>query len=111
MAELTELSVISEKYMKKKLQFNLEKFGGNNVEFSISRLEFEFRVKNDLLLCVKESEKFINDKKISQKYVKKNIKHFPSLEFCEGHRWKLFREAIVDCICKNTALSIKEKFL
>ena len=97
--------------MNKKLQINLEKFGGNNVEFSISRLEFEFRVKNDLLLCVKERAKFFNDKKISQKYVKKNITHFPSLEFCEGDSWNLFREAIVDCFCKNTALSIKENFL
>jgi len=99
------------RFNMKYMQINLENFGGHDVEFLLSTIEFEARVKRDIRLCNEDHEKFFRDMKTSQKYVGRNIINFIDEEFLEGQSWDLFREAQVDLICKINAMNRNEKSL
>ena len=90
------------------MQINLENFGGDNVEFPLSRIEQKHRVQEAIKLRATDSEKFEKDLKLSGRIVQTNIASFPSIEFCEGSRWDDFREALVDMMCKLQAMPFDE---
>jgi hypothetical protein len=93
----------------KYLQFNLENFGGYDVEFPMRKSEFLARVDgaNDLLKL--DARKFNKELKWAFSYVQANIHNFSSTDQCEGPLWDYFREELVDSICKSFALDYCEK--
>ena len=95
----------------KYLQINLENYGGYDVEFQLSNIEFNARVKNDAILHDMDYENFEKCFRKSFFYVQDNIKFFPSIDFCEGPDWDSFREAFVDTICKVNAITDEMKHM
>jgi hypothetical protein len=92
----------------KYMQINLENFGGNHVEFPLSRVEQKYRVREAIKFRATDSETFENELKLSGRIVQNNIGYFHSQEFCDGPRWDDFREALVDMICKLQAMPLNE---
>jgi hypothetical protein len=84
-------------------QINLENYGGFDVEFPLSDVEFFARVKNDIDLLNVDPKKFEKNLKMSLEYADKNVMYFNSTDSCEGPKWDFLREALVDGTCKLTA--------
>jgi hypothetical protein len=90
-------------------KINLENYGGVDVEFPLSDIEFVARVKNDIYLLNVDPTKFEENLKMSLEYADKNVIYFKSSDSCEGPKWDFLREAIVDGTCKLTAKYSKKK--
>ena len=87
------------------LKINLENYGGCDVEIPLSKIEFNARVKTDADLRRKDTQKFGKIYKKSFGYVQEKIIFFPTIDSCEGPMWDLFREALVDTICKTYTMT------
>jgi hypothetical protein len=87
----------------KNMQINLENYGGHDVEFPISKNEFEMRVKQEVRYLSDDPIGFGKKLKNSMECVNKYLPKFYSSECCEGPEWDIFKAALIDEICKLKA--------